>query len=526
MSSVIVIGGGHNGLTTAFYLARAGFTPIVLERRDSAGGGAITGELIPGFRCPTLSHDAALWSGIAEDMRLASRGVEYVQPPVELFAPSGDGPPAVVYADAARLRDGLRPLSARDAEAYPRYRTALTEVCGALGAVLQSPPPDIEHPDPGDLWNLLKAGRRVRALGATGTYRLLRWGPMPVADLAGEWFESDLLRATVCARGVSGTMFGPRSAGSGLVLLLRESHRLLAGTSSRVRGGPGALTAAMAAAARDAGAEIQTGTPVERIVVEHDRVTGVVAGGRHVPASAVVSAVDPKTTFLNLIDPVHLSGDFLSQIRNYRAAGTVAKVNLALSALPSFTGAGASGSSAELLSGRIHVGPAVDYLERAFDHAKYGELSEEPWLDVVIPSILDPDLAPPGAHVMSIYAHYAPYVLRGADWRSIEDVLLDRVLQTLDRVAPGIARLVLGSQIITPAALASEYGFHGGHMFHGEMALDQLLMMRPVLGFGRYQTPIDGLYLCSGGTHPGGMMSGASGRMAAVHVTKHLKGQR
>ncbi|OFW14706.1 MAG: hypothetical protein A3F70_19300 [Acidobacteria bacterium RIFCSPLOWO2_12_FULL_67_14] len=535
MSSVIIIGGGHNGLTAAFYLGRAGFKPIVLERRDSVGGGAITGELHPGFKCPTLSHHAAIWSGIAADMRLEQRGVSYLRPPVEVYAASADGAPAVVYADNVRAGDGLRSASVKDAEAYPRYRAALTGICGVLASILTSPPPDIDRPDARDLWNLLVSGRRFRGLGGRDAYRLLRWLPMPVADLAGEWFESDLLRAALCGPGVSGTMLGPRSAGSALVLLLRETHRLLAGSASRVRGGPGALTGAMAAAAREAGADIRTGTRVEQILVEHDRVSGVIAGGGRIPASAVISAVDPKTTVLDLIDPVHLSPDFLSSMRNYRAAGTVAKVNLALSALPAFGGSGPAkaghygrvdASTAELLSGRIHIGPGIDYLERAFDRAKYGELSEDPWLDIAIPSILDPGLAPPGAHVMSVCAHYAPFALRGAGWPALEPVLLERVLRTLERFAPGIRRLVVAAQAITPAALAADYGFHGGHIFHGELALDQLLMMRPVLGFGRYQTPLPGLHLCSAGTHPGGLMSGASGKMAAAHVTRALKGQR
>jgi phytoene dehydrogenase-like protein len=239
-------------------------------------------------------------------------------------------------------------------------------------------------------------------------------------------------------------------------------------------------------------------------------------------AAAVVSAVDPKTTFLQLIDAVQLSPDFLSKIRGYRAAGTLAKVNLALSALPAFAGPADAGRhvrpDAEVLSGRIHLGPDLDYLERAFDHAKYGELSEAPWLDVAIPSIVDPDLAPSGAHVMSVYVHYAPYRLRGGEWTTAKRTLLDRTLAVLDRFAPGIARLVVAADAITPAELETRFGFHSGHIFHGELALDQLLSMRPVPGFGRYRAPLRGLYLCGAGTHPGGFMSGGSGRLAAREV--------
>jgi phytoene dehydrogenase-like protein len=341
---------------------------------------------------------------------------------------------------------------------------------------------------------------------------------MPVADLASEWFASDVLRATIAAAAISGTMFGPRSAGGGLVLLLHEAAAKLAGPSRIARGGPGALTAAMAAAARAAGAEIETNVRVERILVADERVTGVVAAGREIAADAVISAVDPKTTFLTLVDPAHLSPDFRSKIRGYRASGTLAKVNLALSALPAFRGA----SDQAVLSGRIHLGPSLDYLERAFDHVKYGEVAEEPWLDVAIPSILDPELVPAGAHVMSVYVHYAPYRLRGSEWTEASGALLDRSLATLARFAPDIARLVVEAQVITPAELEMRYGFHGGHIFHGELTLDQLFSMRPVPGVGRYRSPLTRLYLCSAGVHPGGFMSGGSGKLAAREVVKDL----
>jgi phytoene dehydrogenase-like protein len=390
----------------------------------------------------------------------------------------------------------------------------MERVCGIVAPMLAAAPPDIESPNAGDLWNLLKTGRRFRKLGKRDGYRLLRWAPMPVADLMDEWFESDLLRATVAAPALSGTMFGPRSAGSALLLLMQEAHRMLAGNSTRVRGGPGALTGAMAAAARAAGAEIRTGAPVERIVVANDHVAAVVVNGEQIPVARVLSAIDPKTTFLRLIDPSDLGPDFRLKIEHFRARGTTAKINLALSALPTFNAARES----ERLSGRIHIGPAIDYLERAFDHAKYGEMSSEPWLDVMIPSIIEPALAPAGAHVMSIVVHYAPHQLRAAKWDSLNEQLLDTVLRTLDRYAPGIRSLIVASQVITPAELESEYGFHGGHIFHGELALDQFFTMRPLLGYARYDSPVRGLHLCGAGTHPGGFMTGASGRLAATSI--------
>lgn len=514
--NTIVIGAGHNGLTAAFYLAKAGFSPLVLEQRDTLGGGAVTGELHPGFRCPTLTHHASLRSDVVTDMQLTRRGVEFLNPPVEACAlAGGDAPSVVIYPDDRRTAESLRAVHAKDAERYATYRSSLADVCRVIGSLLTTVTPDIDDPDARDVWNLLKTGRRFRALGSSKAYALLRWAPMPVADLASEWFESDLLRATVSAPALSGTMFGPRSAGSALVLLLREATRLLAGGHAHVRGGPGALTQAMADVARSVGANFQPGTRVERILVTDGRVSGVVAGGREIPAGAVVSAVDPKTTFLTLMDPADLSPDFRAKIHSYRAQGTLAKVNLALSGLPAL-------DHSEVLSGRIHIGPDLDYLERAFDHAKYGEISQQPWLDVAIPSLLDSSLAPAGGHVMSIYAHYTPYQLRAGLWPGMNEAVLKRVVSTLEQFAPGIGNQVVAAQVISPGELESEYGLHGGHIFHGELALDQLANMRPLLGYSRYESPISGLFLCSAGTHPGGFMSGGSGKMAAQQVGRFL----
>ena len=517
MSTTVIIGAGHNGLTAAFYLARAGLRPLVLEARDAVGGGAITGELNPGFRCPTLAHHTPVWADVVRDMDLRRHGLEFLTPPVDLFAPDAGGRAVIHYDDARRTAEAMQAISAKDARAYPAYREAMDRVSAVLASLCTRPPPDIDRPSARDLWALLGTGRRFRALGRRDGYRLLRWAPMPVADLAREWFESDLVCASLAAPGLSGTMLGPRSAGSGLVLMLHETNRLLAKRATRVRGGPGALTQAMAAAARAAGADIRTGARVDRILVSDGRVSGVVSDGREIAAETILSAVDPKTTFLGLVGPLDLSPDFLSKIRNYRAQGTMAKVNLALSALPSFATPARAGH-ADTLSGRIHIGPDLDYVERAFDHAKYGELSEHPWLDVTIPSILDPDLAPPGAHVMSIYAHYAPYRLRGHDWPAVRDTLLTRVVDVLDRFAPGVKGLVVAAQVITPVELEMDYGFYGGHVFHGELALDQLFTMRPLLGYARYETPIPGLHLCGAGTHPGGFLAGGSGRLAAHRV--------
>jgi phytoene dehydrogenase-like protein len=515
MHHAIIVGAGHNALTAAFYLAKAGVKPLVLERRAEVGGGALTTEIHPGFHCPTLTHEVLLHQQIAADMNLQRHGVELLAPRARVCSPSRKGPALVIADDVAQTAQSIAAASSKDAAAYPRFREAVDRAASVIATTFTAAPPGIDDPNALDLWRLLKTGRAFRALGRRDEHRLLRWLPMPVADLTGEWFEHGLLRATIAGPAVSGTMLGPRSSGSSLVMLLREAHRRLAGGAGlAIKGGPGALTRAMARAAVDAGAEIRTNARVEQIVTRDERVVAVRTNGQEIPASAVVSSADPKTTFLDLIEPLDLAPEFAARIRHYRAAGTIAKVNLAVSSLPSFAGV----SDPMMLTGRVHLGPDLDYLERAFDHAKYGEYSTWPWLDLTIPSVLDPAMAPTGAHVISIYVHYAPYALRHVQWQASRNALLTTVLRVLEDHAPGIGRSIVASQVLTPADLHDDFGFAGGHIFHGELAIDQLYAMRPVLGFARYDSPIPGLFLCGGGTHPGGFLTGASGRLAARRV--------
>ena len=336
---------------------------------------------------------------------------------------------------------------------------------------------------------------------------------MAVADLVAEWFSTDLLMAAIAARGIFGTAQGPWSAGTGAVLLLNAAVDPAPGGSSvMVKGGTGALTAAMADAAREAGAEIRTGATVTRVLARDGHVTGVVLDtGEEIQARAVIANTDPKRTLLHLVDPVDLDPGFLSKMRNYRMPGTVAKLDFALTALPSFRAVPRPAD----LRGRLHIGPTVDYLERAFDASKYGEISTEPYLDIAFPSVLDPSLAPPGRHVMSVYMQFAPFKLASRAWSTMRDTLATTVLRTLDRYAPGIGQLVEGQRVLTPEDLETTYGLTGGHIFHGEPSLDQLFTMRPVLGWAQYRTPIDGLFLCGAGTHPGGGITAASGHNAA-----------
>ncbi len=519
--AAVVIGAGHNGLVAAAYLAKAGFAPLVLERREIVGGGAVTEELHPGFRCPTLAHSAGpLLPGLVDDLGLAGHGLTFLTPEVRLFAPRLDGDALHVYTDARRTADDIGRFSARDAEKYPEFLESFSNIGRVMAPLLSMTPPDIDNPTVGDFWDFGRLGFRFRGLDKKNAFRLLRWGPMAVADLAGEWFETEMLRGIIEARGIRGTFAGPRSAGTSLNVLMQAA---LDGSAFAdavfVRGGMGALSEALASAARAAGAEIRAAAPVERVLIAGNRVKGVrLVSGEEIAARMVVSNADPRNTFLQLVDPVDLDPNFLMKIGNYRCRGSAAKVNLALSGLPDF------GVTEEAsLSGRIHIGPDTDYLEHAFDAAKYGDFSPRPYLDVVIPSLADPTLAPEGAHVMSIYMQYAPYELKGADWPSRREELGDAVVDTLSAYAPSLGALIVERQILTPVDLEQTFGLSGGHVGHGEPSLDQAFAFRPLLGWSRYRTPIEGLYLCGAGTHPGGGITGAPGLNASREILADLR---
>jgi phytoene dehydrogenase-like protein len=521
--ATILIGAGHNALTTAFYLARAGLKPLVLERRAVVGGCAINGEIAPGFTVPTLAHAIGpLRPSIARDMKLASRGVEFVHPDPRLVALAQDGRALAFSTDIGRTVDAIRPFSDADAANYPEFCATIGRLAAFLSPLLETTPPSLDGPAAGEMWELLKTGRRFRGLGRNDGFRLLRWMPMAAADLVAEWFSTDLLQAAIAARAIFGVAQGPWSAGTGAVLLLSAATDAAPGGSSvTVKGGVGALTRGMADAARQAGVEIRTSSPVSRVLVKDGRTTGVVLeDGTEIVGRAVVSGADPRRTFLDLLDPVELDPTFLRRVRNYRCPGTSAKVNLALSALPTFHGV----ANPSDLKGRIQIGPGIDYLERAFDASKYGEISREPYLDIMFPSLHDPSLAPPGAHVMSIYLQFAPYVLANRrSWSDASGELASNVMRTLAQYSPGIEQLVVHQQIVTPHDLESTYGLTGGHILHGEPALDQLFTMRPFLGWAQYRTPIAGLYLCGSGTHPGGGLTGGSGQNAAREIVRELR---
>jgi phytoene dehydrogenase-like protein len=525
---VVIIGAGHNGLVAASYLAKAGHPTLVLERRGMVGGAAVTEELQAGFRCPTLAHTAApLLPNIARDLQLERHGLTLIKPQTRVLALDLEGRTLSIYDDAERTARELAGLSAHDAQSYTEFAASFSHIGRLLSPLVLMTPPSIDKPSAGELWNLGKVGKGFRKLDKKDAYRLLRWGPMAVADLVAEWFETELLRAVVAARGIYGAFAGPWSAGTSAGLLLHaafDGHAVA--PSSFVKGGMGALTEALARAAMSAGAEIRTKADVAGIQVKDGKATGVIlSNGEEIAARAVVSNADPHHTFLRLVDPSDLDPSFITKIRNYRAHGSAAKVNLALAGLPTFSALkqAASHNSTEQLAGRIHIGPNIDYLERAFDAAKYGDYSPEPYMEMTIPSISDPTLAPAGAHVMSIYVQYAPYHLKEGDWTTRREEFGDAVVRALSAYAPDLSELILNRQVITPLDLEQTYGLTGGHILHGEPSLDQLFTFRPLMGWAQYRTPIEGLYLCGAGTHPGGGVTGAPGANASREILKDLK---
>jgi phytoene dehydrogenase-like protein len=527
---VIVIGGGHNGLVAAALLAKRGLKTLVLERSDRLGGCARTGAIAPEFTGPTLAHAAAIDPGIMRQLALVKHGLRIVRPEADVCAPTSDGRALILWHDPARAAQQIRPFSARDAEQYPQFVASVARISTVLREIAAVPPPSIDSPGAGDALALLKAGRKFRALGKADAYRLLRWMPMSAADLVGEWFESEPLRATIAAGGILGSFLGPWSAGSGALLLLLaagEGHPIA--NSWFVVGGPGALADALAGAARQAGAELRTGAEVARIDAANGAVSGVtLANGESIAARAVVSNADPKRTLLGLLDPTHLDPEFVRRVQNIRAHGTLAKINYAVSSLPRFAGLAGLGKSeqAAALSGRIRLARNIDGIERAFDAAKYGRIPHEPWMELTIPSLSEPSMAPVGGHVVSAYVQYAPYHLRDSNWDAARENLAINATATIARYAPGFHSSIVGREVITPLDLERKYGLTGGHIFHGELSLDQWFVTRPSLGWARYQTPIKNLFLCGSGTHPGTGLDGRAGALAAREIRRALRGGR
>lgn len=536
---LIIIGAGHSGLIAAFYLAKAGLKPLVLERREQVGGVALTEEFHPGFRVSSLLHTAGpISAAVLRDMQLERFGLRWItpEPRVIAFAQSQKvqsvKPQALLlYGSAAQSAASIAPFSERDATRYGEFQASLARIAAVLAPVLSEAPPPLHDTRIGDLFDLLPTLRSVRKLPKDDLYRLLRWAAMPVADLASEWFESEPLRAIIAQRALFGTRLGPMAPGTTLLLLLRAAaehsggtEATLAGPALYPQGGMGALTAALAKAAESVGAQIRTGAEVARIAVKDGAVTGVVLkNGEEIVAHAVISNADPSRTLLSLVGPEHFGPQLLSRVENFHANGAVAKMNLALDGTPEFPALRAMAGSANTLAGRMVMAPTTMYQERSSDAAKYGDFSRAPVLEIVIPSFADPSLAPAGKHVMSILVQHASRELRDTTWQQQEQPLGDVVLSTLKQYAPDLSGLIVGGQVLTPEKIEREYALTGGHLFHGDLTMQQLFSMRPLMEYSRYRMPLRGLYLCGSGTHPGIALTGHSGANAATVVLKEFK---
>jgi phytoene dehydrogenase-like protein len=516
----IVIGGGHNGLVNAAYLAKAGKKVLVLERRHVLGGAAVTEEIIPGFLFSECSYVVSLLRPeIIRELDLPRHGLE-ILPLDGTFTPMPNGDHLWRMNDHARTQREIRRHSRLDAEAYDEFSKMMTPMCRFVKPILSMIPPDPTTLNPRDLQRLYFLGQRFRELSSDERYTLIQLMTMSAADFLDQWFETDVLKATMSASGIIGTFLGIRSPGTAYVLLHHYMGEIDGAFRSWgfSRGGTGAISNAIAAAARELGVEIRTQASVDKIVVKNGRTTGVaLKTGEEISANVVSSSVDPHLTFEKFLEASDLPSDFLESVRRYKFRGSSGKVNLALDALPDFKSLPGQGAH---LRGAISISPSIEYMERAYDDAKYGRYSRKPYIDMVIPSLTDPSVAPPGKHVLSCFVQYAPYKLAQGTWDDHKEAFGDTVINTIAEHAPNIKKIIIGRQILTPLDLEREFGLTQGNIFQGELSLEQLFFLRPVPGWAYYRTPIDNLYMCGSATHPGGGIMGAPGRIASQVILK------
>jgi phytoene dehydrogenase-like protein len=518
----IIIGAGHNGLVTACYLARAGWKVLVLERRYLVGGACVTEEVFPGFKVSTAAYVNSLFrKEITRDLRLADYGFAVLERNPSSFTPFPDGRSLLLGPDAKMTLHEIGKFSPRDAEAYPRYEAMLERVAAVIEPTLTMSPPNLLRPGLRGLWKLFRLGRSFQKLGPDlGEALEILTGPArPILD---RWFESDHLKATLATDAIIGAMASPAMPGTAYVLF----HHVMGETNGKrgvwgyVRGGMGGLTQALARAAQDLKVEIRTDAEVSRILVKDGRATGVaLAGGEEFAARAVASNADARVTFTRLLDPAVLPPQFLAAVGRIDYSSASLKINVALSELPDFTCRPGTEPGPQH-RGTIHICPDCDYIERAFDDAKYGRPSQHPILECTIPSVVDPSVAPPGKHLMSMFIQYAPNRLRGGDWDQIKESFADRCFDVLTEYAPNFKRSVLARQVLSPLDLERIFNLTGGNIFQGAMSLNQLFFARPVPGFADYRTPVRGLYLCGSAAHPGGGVMGAAGWNAAREMLR------
>jgi phytoene dehydrogenase-like protein len=519
---VIVIGGGHNGLVTAAYLSRAGKKVLVLERRGMPGGCAVTEELWPGYRVSTGAYLVSLLQErIVRELKLERFGYRVLPKDPAFFSVYPDGRHLFFWHDEQKTLAEIAKFSVRDAEAFPKYEAYLERLAIVVESLLLITPPELPPKKPADFLEYLKLLARFRKLGPGDINGLVKIFTQSAADLLDAWFESPEIKVTLATDGVIGANGGPRSAGTAYILM----HHCMGGVAGKrglwgfVKGGMGAVSEAIAASARSQGAEIRMNAAVDRVLVRDGRAYGVsLQNGDELRADTIASNLDPKATFLKLIEPGHLEAEFRTSIEQFRVEGTSLKMNLALDGLPDFTAL--PGTPGPQHGATMHICPSIDYVERAWDDAKYGRPSQNPLIEMTCPTIYDPDLAPSGKHIMGIFLQYAPYTLRGASWDDLREPYGDRVLDVISEYAPNVRNVVRERQVLSPLDLERRFGISGGNIFHGEMSLDQMFVLRPVAGWARYRTPVRGLYLCGSGAHPGGGVMGAPGYNAAREILR------
>lgn len=523
---VVIIGAGHNGLVTAAYLSRAGRSVLVLERRPVVGGACVTEEVWPGYRVSTAAYLCGLLHpGIIHDLRLEQHGYEILPKDPAFFSPFPDGRALFIWKDEAHTAEEIARLSRRDAAAYPEYEAFLARLGAFVEPWLLRTPPDVLRRNLRDVAGLLRFAWQVAWLPRRDLVRAIRLATQSARDFLDGWFDSPELKASLATDGVIGARGGPSTPGTAYVLF----HHCMGQAAGKrglwgfVRGGMGGVSEALAAVCRGQGVVIRTDAEVERIGVRDSRATGVVtAGGEEIQAGVVVSNADPKRTLLRLVPRDALADGFRREIDRIKTEGVAMKINLALDGLPDFR-ARPGTSVGPQHRATIHIGPTMDYIDRAWADAQHGRPSTQPFQEVTIPTTYDPSLAPPGKHLMNVFVQYAPYRLAEGTWDDLRETYADRVIDTLAEYAPNLPDLIVHRQVLSPLDLEREFALTGGDIFHGEMTLDRLFSMRPLPGWARYRTPVAGLYLCGSGTHPGGGVMGAPGHNAAREILRDLR---
>src|SRR5215510_1392151 len=516
----IIIGGGHNGLVAAGYLAKAGKKVVVLERRHLVGGATMTEEIFPGFKFTEFSYVVSLLRPeIIRDLKLPQHGLKILPLP-STFTPMDNGDYIAGWDDHDTTRREIYRHSPKDAEAYDEYSRRMARLAKAIKPILSIIPPNPTSLSPKDLFGLLKLGQFASTLSEKEMYGLAKIMTQSAADMLEEWFETDTLLGTKSASGIIGTFLGPRSPSTAYVLL----HHYMGEIDGAFRawgfakGGTGGIANAIANAAKSLGAEIKVNSTVKQVIVKNGRAVGVaLENGDELYAKAVLSSADPFVTFLKLVEAKHLPDDLIQSIKKFRTRGSSGKLNLALSELPNFTALPGEGA---LHRGAVSISPSIDYIERAYDDAKYGRFAKEPYVDMIVPSMIDPDMAPPGKHVMSCFVQYAPYDLEDGWDDAKRDQLGEAVISTIEEYAPNIRKCIVGMQVISPKDIEAIAGITGGNIFHGELLLHQIFFLRPVPQWADFRTPLRGYYFGASGAHPGGGVMGAAGMLAAKEMLK------